>query len=189
MNHKRSSSDLQRVGPPAEKQDAEAAGEGEASGGSMRGDAPNETWAMDFVHDQLATGRKLRVLTVVDTLSRYVAGGRSAVQLSGRGRGRDARAGLRRSRLSRRRSASTRAPSSSPATSTSGPTCDGVTLDFSPTGKADGQCVSSRPSTASFRHGMPEHPLVPDACGRPRKDGGLAQILQSRITTPICLYH
>lgn len=33
---------------------------------------PNEVWAMDFVHDQLATGRKLRVLTVVDTISRYV---------------------------------------------------------------------------------------------------------------------
>lgn len=32
---------------------------------------PNETWAMDFVHDQLATGRKLRLLTVVDTFSRY----------------------------------------------------------------------------------------------------------------------
>ena len=32
---------------------------------------PNETWAMDFVHDQLATGRKLRILTVVDTYSRY----------------------------------------------------------------------------------------------------------------------
>ena len=31
----------------------------------------NETWAMDFVHDQLATGRKLRVLTVVDTFSRF----------------------------------------------------------------------------------------------------------------------
>ncbi len=30
----------------------------------------NEIWAMDFVHDQLATGRKLRVLTVVDTFSR-----------------------------------------------------------------------------------------------------------------------
>ncbi len=27
---------------------------------------------MDFVHDQLATGKKLRVLTVVDTFSRYV---------------------------------------------------------------------------------------------------------------------
>jgi hypothetical protein len=29
----------------------------------------NETWAMDFVHDQLATGTKLRVLTIVDTFS------------------------------------------------------------------------------------------------------------------------
>ena len=28
---------------------------------------PNDVWAMDFVHDQLATGRKLRILTVVDT--------------------------------------------------------------------------------------------------------------------------
>jgi len=33
---------------------------------------PNEVWAMDFVLDQLATGKKLRVLTVVDTFSRYV---------------------------------------------------------------------------------------------------------------------
>jgi putative transposase len=32
---------------------------------------PNETWAMDFVHDQLATGRKLRVLTIVDMFSRF----------------------------------------------------------------------------------------------------------------------
>jgi putative transposase len=32
---------------------------------------PNGTWAMDFVHDQLATGRKLRVLTIVDTFSRF----------------------------------------------------------------------------------------------------------------------
>ena len=31
---------------------------------------PNDVWAMDFVHDQLATGRKLRVQTVVDTYSR-----------------------------------------------------------------------------------------------------------------------
>jgi len=27
----------------------------------------NHVWAMDFVHDQLATGRKIRVLTVVGT--------------------------------------------------------------------------------------------------------------------------
>lgn len=26
---------------------------------------------MDFVHDQLATGRKLRILTVIDTFSRF----------------------------------------------------------------------------------------------------------------------
>jgi transposase InsO family protein len=31
----------------------------------------NEIWAMDFVHDPLATGQKIRVLTVVDTFSRF----------------------------------------------------------------------------------------------------------------------
>jgi len=31
----------------------------------------NDVWAMDFVHDQLATGPKLRVLTVADTFSGY----------------------------------------------------------------------------------------------------------------------
>jgi transposase InsO family protein len=32
---------------------------------------PNDIWAMDFVHDQLALGNKLRILTVVDTHSRF----------------------------------------------------------------------------------------------------------------------
>lgn len=32
---------------------------------------PSDVWAMDFVHDQLATGRKLCILTIVDTHSRY----------------------------------------------------------------------------------------------------------------------
>jgi putative transposase len=31
---------------------------------------PNERWAMDFMHDTLADGRKLRVLTVLDTFTR-----------------------------------------------------------------------------------------------------------------------
>lgn len=31
----------------------------------------NETWAMDFVHDQPATGRKMRVLTIVNTFPRF----------------------------------------------------------------------------------------------------------------------
>ena len=30
----------------------------------------NQVWAMDFVHDQLFDGRKLRILTVVDTFTR-----------------------------------------------------------------------------------------------------------------------
>ena len=34
--------------------------------------SPMEASAMDFVHDQLATGRKFRILTIVDTWSRYV---------------------------------------------------------------------------------------------------------------------
>jgi putative transposase len=32
--------------------------------------APNQVWAMDFVHDQLFDGRKIRILTVVDTFTR-----------------------------------------------------------------------------------------------------------------------
>ncbi len=36
--------------------------------------SPGEVWAMDFVHDQLATGRKLRILTIIDTWSRYSPG-------------------------------------------------------------------------------------------------------------------
>lgn len=31
----------------------------------------HDVWAMDFVHDQLATGGKLRILTLLDTYSRY----------------------------------------------------------------------------------------------------------------------
>jgi putative transposase len=32
---------------------------------------PNETWAMECVHDQLALGNKIRVLTVVDIFSKF----------------------------------------------------------------------------------------------------------------------
>jgi putative transposase len=31
----------------------------------------NQIWAMDFVHDQLFDGRKIRILTIVDLFSRY----------------------------------------------------------------------------------------------------------------------
>lgn len=35
---------------------------------------PNERWSLDFVHDQLATGRRFRVLIVVDDFSRECVG-------------------------------------------------------------------------------------------------------------------
>lgn len=31
----------------------------------------NDVWAMDFLHDQLYDGRKIRVLAVIDTFTRY----------------------------------------------------------------------------------------------------------------------
>ena len=32
---------------------------------------PYQTWAMDFVHDELAMGKKIRVLTVIDIFSKF----------------------------------------------------------------------------------------------------------------------
>ena len=32
--------------------------------------AANQVWAMDFVHDQLFDGRRIRILTIVDTFTR-----------------------------------------------------------------------------------------------------------------------
>ena len=80
---------LQGAGLATAQQDAEAAGQGEAARRSAAGDVrPNDVWAMDFVHDQLATGQKIRVLTVVDTFSRFSPVLDRAVQLPRRGRGR-----------------------------------------------------------------------------------------------------
>ena len=95
---------------------------------------PNDIWAMpchdrrcgaslrvDFVHDQLATGRKLRVLTVVDTYSRWS-------RYWTRGSAIGVKTWLRRwtgcaaKSAIPGQSASTRAVSSSPATWTSGHT-------------------------------------------------------------------
>ena len=42
----------------------------------LRGDRgpatrPNEVWALDFLHDQLFDGRKIRVVTILDTFTRH----------------------------------------------------------------------------------------------------------------------
>jgi putative transposase len=70
------------VEPAASPQDPQAAGQDEAEGGSCSGDPAERSLGdgvgrkrpsslrYESVHDQLATGRKLRILTVVDTFSR-----------------------------------------------------------------------------------------------------------------------
>ena len=81
---------------------AEAAGQGEALRKDRRNATlPNECWAMAFVHDQLATGRKLCVLTIVDTLLRFTPAleprlffrGGDVVEASEGGRARDGTTG------------------------------------------------------------------------------------------------
>jgi putative transposase len=42
---------------------------GKLRDGRCAASCSNEVWTMDFVHDQLATGSKLRILAVVDTFS------------------------------------------------------------------------------------------------------------------------
>ena len=38
--------------------------------GRLSAVGPNDVWAMDFVHDQLFDGRKIRALTIIDTFTR-----------------------------------------------------------------------------------------------------------------------
>jgi transposase InsO family protein len=59
----------------------------------------NETWAMDFVHDQLATGQKLRVLTIIDTFSRFSPGAGASVHVPGCRRRRHLGEGRQRGRI------------------------------------------------------------------------------------------
>ena len=44
---------------------------------------PNERWSIDFVHDQLADGRRLRVLNLVDDYSRVCVGQLVDLSISG----------------------------------------------------------------------------------------------------------
>ena len=44
---------------------------------------PNERWSMDFVHDQLADGRRFRILNIVDDFSRVCVGQIVDLSISG----------------------------------------------------------------------------------------------------------
>ena len=96
----------------------------------------NEAWAMDFVHDQLVTGRKVRVLKIVprSRASRppLIRGLAIVVNTSCKRRSMSVPRPIPQSR-----SASTRDLSLCRGISTCGPK-NGVTLDFSRPGKPTG---------------------------------------------------
>ena len=45
---------------------------------------PNQRWSLDFVHDQLATGRRIRVLNIVDDVTRECLSAVPDTSISGR---------------------------------------------------------------------------------------------------------
>jgi putative transposase len=117
----------------------------------------NEVWAMDFVHDQLATGPKLRILTVVDTFSRFsppwCRGLPSERLTSWRcSNGYVARLAIQR------RSGSTRAASSSRATRLGKPTDNALIESFN--GKFRALKTGSRPQTPTVNRRSSEAALV-----------------------------
>ncbi|WP_456828499.1 IS3 family transposase [Bradyrhizobium sp. USDA 4518] len=68
---KQDAPNLSRIELAIAQQDAQAPVKAKLRDDRRRTTRSNETWAMDFVHDQLATGHKLRVLTIIDTFSRF----------------------------------------------------------------------------------------------------------------------
>lgn len=108
---------------------------------------PNDVWAMDFVHDQLATGKKIRVLTVVDTFSRYVPVLDPRFSYRAEDVVRMLEQVCPRSAI-QRRSGSIKARSSSPATSICGPT-PGASRSTSRDRESQRTTLTSKPSTAA----------------------------------------
>lgn len=72
VNHKRTRRISREVGLQLRNKSPKRRGKAKLREERQVATRPNETWAMDFVHDQLATGRKIPVLAIVDTYSRYV---------------------------------------------------------------------------------------------------------------------
>lgn len=62
---------LQSDGTPTAQPGTQAPGESKLREDRTEATRRNKNWAMDFAHDQLVTGRKIRVLTILDTFSRF----------------------------------------------------------------------------------------------------------------------
>jgi putative transposase len=71
INHKKTRRIYNEMGLQLRKKPPRRRVKAKLRGDRKEATGPHETWAMDFVHDQLATGRKIRILTVVDTFSRF----------------------------------------------------------------------------------------------------------------------
>ena len=131
----------------------------------------NDVWAMDFVHDQLYDGRKIRILTVIDAFTRYVP----AIDVRERYTGADVvttleavcrETGYPKSiRVDRDQSSSRR-------TSTCGPT-RAVSSSTSHGREADRQRVHREPEREVPRR-VPIGALVPEPCRRAAKMRALA---------------
>lgn len=142
----------------------------------------HDVWAMDFVHDQLASGHKIRLLTVVDTFSRYSPVVDPRVQLPGRGRRQHTGTSLRKDRI----------PQDDPCgpgnrVRISRPRSLGLYQQCHPrlltVRKADRQRVY-RSVQWAVQGGMPEPALVHGTRRCERKAGGLAWRLQHGKIAP-----
>lgn len=138
---------------------------------------PNDVWAMNFVHDQLALGKKLRILTIVDTHSRYCPATDARFQY----RGEDVVQTLERICSKVGYTKTIRVDNGSEFISRDldlWASAKGVTLDFSRLGKP----IDNGFIEASNSKLRAERTLVHEPCGCDRKAGGLAQTLQRRST-------
>jgi len=61
---------LSRDGPAITQQTPKGRVKAKLRSDRTQASEPNDIWAMDFVHDQLFDGTKIRALTIVDTLTR-----------------------------------------------------------------------------------------------------------------------
>ena len=145
---------------------------------------PNETWAMDFVHDQLATSRKIRILTVVDTFTRYSP----VIDPRFTYRSENVVEALDQACAELGYPKAIRVDQGTEFVSRNldlWAYAHGVTLELAaarrpaglPPRQADGQRLR-RSLLRTLPGRAPECPLVPDACGCGRKVEGLAQRLQ-----------
>ena len=135
----------------------------------------NEIWAMDFVHDQLATGQRIRVLTVVDTFSRFSP----VIDPRFSYRAEDVVTALEGA------CASTGYPKTIRVDQGS---------EFVSRGLREGRHAGLLTARQTYRQRLhrgiqrpparrvPERALVSDPCRRPGKVGGLAQVLQRGST-------